>query len=330
MKKNVLVLITILFFILSGCSQETMEQYSTQELGGFSFGTLGADVDEKTGRFYYYGEEIRIHYHIEGRGHGVLSEMAWFAFVDGIPQPTRLEKETGEIFRETSYMHNFSLNFGERFEFYVVFIPVSGVQGEQTSFIAGGLLQPNFLPTSVEQPFFGFYHHLFAPLPNEIQINSEIYNTHAIYIHTNFFEIPQSLIDAEQLFLSSDEDVISLREFIPRIDFIPYGENLQINYEDVIIARNGNARFQLLVYGGQEVRNRITFFVNHQPVQVNNADFIEIQMINGQVALINVELELDNLADDLNALYAIMMAAGTDYLIQDNMFKTPTILLVNE
>ena len=103
---------------------------------------------------------------------------------------------------------------------------------------------------------------------------------------------------------------------------------MQFNYEGVIIANNYNATVSLFVYGGHEVTNRITFFVNHKPVKVNGVDFLEVQMKYGQMLLIDIELSLDNL-NEFNSLCAIMMTTGSDYTTQE-MFKTRSILLVNE
>ena len=69
--------------------------------------------------------------------------------------------------------------------------------------------------------------------------------------------------------------------------------------------------------------------MNHEPVQINGgADFIEVQMEYGQMALIDVSLSLNDL-DHFNSIYAMMMATGEDYHGQD-IFKTWTLLLVNE
>lgn len=143
-------------------------------------------------------------------------------------------------------------------------------------------------------------------------------------------DIPQILIDEEQAFRPEIEDIWDLIDHSPRLEILPEDEELQINYENLIITQNGHMNVQLLLYGGEEVTNRITFFVNHSPVQVNGLDFIEIQMEHRQMALVEVEveLELDEL-DHFNSFYAIMMTTGDDYHVQD-MFKTPTLLLINE
>jgi len=124
------------------------------------------------------------------------------------------------------------------------------------------------------------------------------------------------------------EDVYTFLDQHPRIGIFPYGEEIDPDYQGVISTENGRATVHLFVYGGQEVTNRITVFVNHLPVRINGADFIEVQMSQGKMAIFDLELELAEL-DHFNSLYAIMMTTGEDYHLQD-IFKTRTVLLVNE
>ena len=137
------------------------------------------------------------------------------------------------------------------------------------------------------------------------------------------------MIDDEQAFLPEHEDALVMLKYVPRLELLPVNKVPQINHEGLIMANNNHVMLQLLLYGGQEVTNRITFFVNHQPVQVNGVDFVEVKLTSGQMALVMVELMLDDL-EHFNSLYAVMMATGDGYRLQDNMFKTPTLLLVNE
>jgi len=323
--KNFIVLIVLCMFV-TGCYliRGNINDVKVQELGSYAFGLLHGDSGVIS-QFKYDGEEIRIAYYVEGRAEGVVSEFAWFAFVDGLPQPTQLEFESGEIIRQIDYMHQFGLEFGERLEFYIVFTPVSGENGETVDFIVASLLQPDYLPESRDEPIFGVFHTLGARFPEEILINDRIQNTLSNYTNIQLIEVPQNLIDEEHSF--SLEDVSRLK-WSPRIEILPAEADLQINYEDLIVANNGYVQIQLLLYGGPEAVSRITFFVNHQPVAVNGVDFIEIQMESGQMALVQVELTLTEL-NDFNSLYAIVAMPNIDHIVP-GIFKTQTLLLVSQ
>ena len=315
---------------LSGCSPVSPQGdiFIEEELGAYAFGPLvDVDMDELI-QFEYDGEEIRIPYHVEGHAPGIVSELGWFLFVGGLPQPTRLETTEGEIFRETAYMHNFALEFMERIEFYVVFTPVSGILGERVGMIAGALLRPDFIPESIQRPAFGIFHALTATIPAEILMNSGAQSTWIEYSDFRLDPISENIIIDEEVYLYTNESLEELLVQFPRIGLSPSEGELQLNYEEVIFAHDGQVMLRFFVYGGQEVTNRITFFVNHQPVQINDADFIEVSMEHGKMAIIDVAFSLEDDASHFNSLYAIMITGG-DAQMQD-IFKTRTLLLVNE
>ena len=328
MKNIALLFISFLCVAFLGGCQNVNEHYLLEEeLGAYSFGFLFDVEMTEIIRFVYNGEAIRIPYHVEGLALTVISEIGWFLFVDGLPQRTHLETKEGEIFSETSYIHNFALSYHEKIEFYVVFTPISGEVGETVTMVAGSVFRPEFMPDDINDPIFGIFHALSVGMPAEIEINSETVGSFTRDTSTQLQTIPQEILYEEQVRLPEGMGLdFALAQF-PRIGMFPHNSNIQLNYEGVIFAESGQAKVSLFVYGGQEVTSRITFFVNHQPVQVNDVDFIEVQMEHGQMALVNIELSLDE-PDHLNALYAVMMTIDDDSL--QRIFKTSTLLLVNE
>ena len=336
MYKKLITFFILLFLI--GCQQlgntddGNTVPHSEVELGAYSFGTLlDVEMDELI-RFVYEGEEIRIPYHVEGLGQGIVNQFAWFVLVDGLPQPTRLEMSDGSIFREKSYMHHFELEFLERHEFYVVFVPISGSLGETVSFIAGGILRPDFLPEDIENPSFRGFHHLTATIPAEILINYPIPESAFPTMYNKLDDdlIPQTdeLLAQIQLLLMEGQDVNDIIAYFPVFNLFPADGNVYINYDGLLKVDESGVRMRLLLLGGQEVTSRITFFVNHKPVEVNDVDFIEVLMRNEMMLIMDVSLQVEQL-DALNSVYAIIMTAGEDYHVQD-IFKTPTLLLVND
>ena len=150
-----------------------------------------------------------------------------------------------------------------------------------------------------------------------------------LYIDVELQPIPQNILTDEQHRMEAGVNFEQWLAAWSRIGIIPTDTEIQLNYDGVIQAEDGAVNVSLFVYGGMEIRSRITFFVNHQPVQVNGgADFIEVQMQDGEMAVIDVELSLEAL-EDFNSFYAMMMATGEDYHGQD-IFKVRTLLLVNE
>jgi len=333
--KKIFAICFILFLVL-GCTNHNIENnnylttsgddFEIEELGNFSFIPIGIGADEIL-TVEYYGEYIRIPYRLQGLANSIDSEFGWFIFVDGLPQPSYLETLTGEVMRKSEYIHMFSLGYQEYLEFYIVFRPISGAINTNVSLMAATLLQPNFLPNSKDNPLFFPFHNLFAPISDIIEINYEITNDFLVSEYKNLMPISKNLIHDISSFHQAT-DISTFLRYSPMIEIIPRDKELQINYEDLIVAKNGTIYLQLLVFGGQNVTNRITFFVNHEPVQANGVDFFKIELIEGYMAVIDVTIEADNL-NEFNSIYAIMMTTGDDFRMQ-GMFKSPSLLLVSE
>lgn len=328
-----LVAFCVSITLIAGCyhdeDDESFDELIEEELGAYSFGPLIDYGELMYIQFEYDGEPIRIPYYVEGWAEGIVSELGWLMFIDGIPQPTHLETLEGDIFRESAYMHHFDLAYREREEFYVVFTPISGEIGESIGLIAGAMLKPNFMPLNIADPIFFPFHNIITTFPYEVEINSQTKGSFVADIDVELKSIPQNILADEQHRMEGGVDFEQWLAAWSRIGMIPTGTEIQLNYEGVIRAEDGEINLSLFVYGGEEIRSRITFFVNHQPVQINGgADFIEVQIQDGQMALIDVELSLADL-EDFNAIYAMMMATGADYHAQD-IFKVRTLLLVNE
>jgi hypothetical protein len=224
-------------------------------------------------------------------------------------------------------MHRFSLAFQEREEFYVVFNPSSGRVGESVGFVGATILQPDFMPNDILEPYFGIFHALTATLPSEIRINRNVLSSFEIFRDVQFEELSASVLTQIEDFLVS-ENVEGVLEDWPLMGLFPNEEALSLTYDGIIESDSGVAQLNLFVLGGREVTHRITMFVNHQPVRVNAADFIELEMQSNRIAVIPLELQLENL-EAYNSVYAIMMTNGADYHEQE-IYKTRTLLLVEK
>ena len=308
--------------ILVGCQNGTEEQI--EDLGSYFFGDLNLS---ETPQLTYEGDWLRIPYLIEGFSEEIQAEFGWFFFVDGLPQATKLETLDGEIFRVESYMHKFSLSYHERHEFYVLFRPISGQIGETIIAVDSALFRPSYMPADLDYPFFGMFHSVMSALPREININHEIQKTYYGNIIMELQPIPQHIIEDEIRWLGEETDIdLSLRQF-RRTSIIPADIELQAHYEGIIKAEDGYAHFTFLTYGGEESRRRVTFFVNHEPIQVDGFDYIEVDMEHGQMLMLEISLKLENI-DRYNIIYALMATSGEAY--DHDIFKSPTLIIINE
>lgn len=99
----------------------------------------------------YNGGEIAVPYCAKGDGTG--KNVGFLLFIDGIPQPYKLNGEG-----ECGYMHPFSLkedNVEEQFTFN--FVPVTGKAGDTLTFTVANIFNAGFEPDMVSTSNFGLY-----------------------------------------------------------------------------------------------------------------------------------------------------------------------------
>ena len=321
-KLNFILLIGIMFALLVSCRNSEMEVIE-EELGTFSFGFSWDEMIE----LEYNGEYVRIPHFVEGFAQTIDSEFGWFLYVDGLPQETWLENVDGELFREKSFMHTFSLAYRERYDFYVVFSPISGEYGSSTSATSAAILRPSFISNNIDYPIFDPFHNLSYSVQGEVRINYPINNRLSENVNVELESITQEVINAEEERLGEGNLEDFLKSF-RRVSILPYGHDFELHYEGSITVEDGNASFIFLAYGGCESLNHITFFVNHEPVQINGYDFIEVQMEHEKMVMIEVSMTFDNL-EAFNSLYAIMAIPNITESLE-TMHKTTTLLLINK
>ena len=329
MKK--LILQTIILFLifsvsilpLSGCSVKENEFFEKIEMAAYAFGPLLIENVYEVPLKEYVGEEIWFPYFVKGYGYGVVSEFSWFAFVDGIPQRTRLVSYYGEIISDEAYMHHFALAYEELKKFYVVFEPRSGTFNQYVGFIGATIFESDM--TNLE---YGFFHQLSATLPSEIRIRSFMLSNFDVFHAVELEEMSQDILEELKNFFDSEYNIEELLRTNPIFNLFPVGGKVSLEYIDSVLTFNETIRLNLFLTGGEEVTSRITFFINQEPVQVNESDFIEINMEIGKMTIIPVEIVAENI-DDYDILYAIMMTTGADYHIQE-IFKTPALILIRE
>lgn len=339
MKKIVIYALLMLMIIgvLGGCKQageadskmeqDAKEMFESAESnmeysGQFGFGVILEDSEnfDEMQEYECNGGEVRIPYYVEGMDENQTSNFGILVFVDGVAQPYSIEAKEGEK-SEEQYIHKFSLKWLEREEFDLVFTPVSGEEGEKVGFITASILEPDYMPESIENPGFGVYRQLSAIVPQEIAINSKIETSLKSYLETQKEDIPENITNSEVEISSESYD---------SLDDSAYLELLSPDEEEstIIYAKEGKATVKVRLYGGLEVNNRITFFVNNQPVQVNEADFIETKTEKGKMSTADVEIDTSGF-EKMNSLYAVVMTTDSDYFEQD-IFQSSCMLLVNE
>ena len=202
----------------------------------------------------------------------------------------------------------------------MVFQPVTGKAGETVSVMAVTILKPSFVAEGENNPRYGFYHGESATIPRHISFAVDA-PPQAAAVPTadyNITELPKDVVDTMAAWGSlEDLDTTAV---------------LSLVTEDgnVIRSDGKTAKVTLRLYGGPEATFHITLFINHQPVRINNSDYLSVNTQKNKMAEATFQLDTAGL-DKLNTIYAIAATAGADDALEiNNPIKTQSILLVNK
>ena len=240
--------------------------------------------------------------------------------VDGIAQPYSAVLSDGTKLDE-AYMQTFMLEKDVENRFNMVFQPVTGKAGDSLSIQAVTILCPSYLPAGTENPNYGFYHsdNLTIPLKIAYEADAPVENKRTAADQYEVTDIPKSVTDAHEYFGMDDTlDTVNNLSIVPA------------DSEDnpILYSQDGFATFKVRLYGGPEADNNITIFVNHQPVQINGADYLAVRTVKGKMIEATITLDVSAF-EKLNTLYAVASSTGRDSDLTETL-KSDSILLVNQ
>ena len=339
MSKKLLFIISFSLILLVGCSgdgnkkqvkkeleknnDELVEQFQEDDVINESSGMIGYGFpDNSPNQYVYQGTTIEIPYYIENMGKAgeKNAEVGLLLFANGEPQPFSVGEEGKK--REEVVMQKFSLSPGEKKELKLRFHPVSGKKGENIGIIPATIWNPDFFPKSKENPNFGNCLQLGANIPLTIQMKSD---GKALYTHaeTNakMVDIPKEILAAYEG--AEGEDSYDILDNSVGFTMEPSEKNTRL-----LKAENGKADITINLYGGKQVTDKITVFINNEPIVINDGNYIEIDTKKGKMWQINFSLDVSKYGE-CSTIYAVAMTSGRDYVV-DDIYQTSALLLVND
>ncbi len=201
----------------------------------------------------------------------------------------------------------------------MVFQPVTGKEGETVPVMAVTILEPSFVAEGTHNPRYGFHHQESATIPRQISFA---------------VDAPEQTLSVS----STDYDVTDLSQNIldnlaawGGTDALDTTASLSLNVEDgnYIQAKGKTATITLNLYGGPEAEFHITLFINHQPVELNGADYLSVRTVKNQMTEATFQIDTSELGS-LNTVYAIAITPEDGELEINNPVKATSVLLVNE
>ncbi len=339
MSRKLLFIISFTLILLVGCSgnsnkkqieketeknnDELVEQFQENDVISESSGMIGYGFpDDSPDQYVYQGTAIEIPYYIENMGEvgEENADVGLLLFVNGEPQPFSVG-EAGEN-REEAVMQKFSLSPGEKKELILSFHPVSGKKGENIGVIPATIWNPDFLPKSKDKPNFGNCLQLGANIPLTIQMKSD---GKALYTHAEtdakLVDIPEEILAAYEG--TEGEDSYDILDNSVGFTIEPSEKNTRL-----LRAENGKADITMNLYGGKQVTDKITVFINNEPIVINGGNYIKVDTKKGKMWQIKFSLDVSKYGES-STIYAVAMTSGKDYVV-DDIYQTSALLLVND
>lgn len=306
---------------------ENSDKDSQRSYGQFGFGintNLEHIQEDENGRisFEYTGEEIRVPYYVENIDPDVNAVFGILAFTDGYAQPYRIEDAKGEVLYDTSYMQKFDLKASDKEEFYLVFKPVAGQEGDTIGFITATILQPDYIP---ETNNYGIYYSMSATIPQQIRMKQSVNAKITTDTMVEKEEISDEVI--EKLKSSSAGEDVS--EMLNKTFFCELNP-VESSSDKSVSINNGVIHLKFLCYGGPEVLYRMNLYINNDPIDLNGCRIIEFQTETDKMVSGDIEIDASKLdLQEYNTIYAVYMTGKEDYTVS-SIYATKPLLLKGE
>lgn len=325
---------------LAACSMSSKPDEGEQEVGDVSAGEASefenpfADEQRHEGSLFhgipvtdpergpvvaYTGGECTVNYSVNASGVG--RNFGFLLYVDGIPQPYKLEPED-----DYAYLHFVSLEEdAQDMPFTFLFTPVTGTAGTSSTLAVTSLNNPQFQPDMAETSSYGGYHR---ELTGEYQIHFEadpLPFTESAAVNKCISNMSRQVQPVTSDYLETRGwSLEGLNEGM--FQFITY--NGDVKYDNLKVSDEANVAIHYELAGVPGLRSKTTFYVNHTPIADADGTLVfENTFASGEMIAYDFEIEPAKL-DSFSTFYAVTVPWNTndypDYSI--STIKTDSIL----
>ena len=292
-------------------------------LGMLTHGAASPDFSESGERlpFSYEGGEFQLEYQFSLTGK--MDTVGFLLFLDGTPQPYKVNDTTAKY----EYCHSFPAGEGQSFSF--LFEPVTGNTGDTLTLTVVSITNPDFQPDMESTSSYGWYHktldssiklqfpadapaaHSTLPLIREIFTQSDVREEKvtAQYVEN---ELPKHGWDGVSM------------ETLEKGIYYTFSYDGGITYDNLCISAPVTLQFTMCGTAG--TRYSLTFFLDHQPVKLDESTTRSVTLSKGGIMELEAVIDPDKLGQ-FNTFYCVAVpqdAASAPF------FKTNSILLYKE
>ena len=282
-----------------------------------------ADFSESGERlpFPYDGGEFRLDYRFSLTGK--MDTVGFLLFLDGQPQPYKVNDTTAEY----EYCHSFSAGEDQSFSF--LFEPVTGSTGDTLALTVVSITNPDFQPDMESTSSYGWYHKTLDSC-FELQFNADAPTAHSdlppvreIFSQSEAREEKATAQYVENELPKYGWGGVSMDTLDSGI-YYTFSCDGGITYDNLRVSAPVTLRFTMCGTAGTSYS--IAFFLDHQPVKLDESTCRSITLSKGGV----MELEAVIDPDKLGQFHTFYCVAVPQDGVSGPLFKTNSILLYKE
>jgi len=277
---------------------EQTDGANTDFLGWLSHGPENPVLDENGLRvaYEYIGGEFELEYHVTATG--TAKNVGFLLFLDGIPQPYRINGEDG-----TDYMHTFSLEEDDKeYQFSFLFTPVTGSAGETLRLSIFSVNNAQFKPDMVTSTSYGFYHDILqSSIDMRFEANPDIGTDNVPISALTSVDVMTETMTSDFINTYLENGFMTNgQSMVDRLDdtvyeFISYGGETVYNNINVTDLDTVHVTYQMV--GTPGATYRVSFFANHKPLTSGETMTWDMTLSKGKVAVLEADIDVSALED---------------------------------
>lgn len=288
----------------------------TEVLNAMGHGFLNPEMDESGEErlpLQYDGGELEIDYFV--RASGNAKNVGFLVFVDGKPQPYKFNSAEAPY----EYMHIFDVEEdGKDTPFTFIFTPVTGKQGDTLNVNITSIYNPAFMPDMEETSAYGGYHTTLVSLSSIVfEKDADVLENTSIpkkdYLSNVSYStelVTKELMEKHGKHRAMEINLETLENLV--VDELNFDGKSAMNIGNLQVNDSGKLHVTFKLFGHPGIQYQNTFYINHQALSTVDGDTsFETTLAKGEVAVIDVEIDLEKL-DDFNTFYVVSVPMNAE------------------
>ncbi len=296
-------------------------------LAALTHGSASPDFSESGEHlpFSYDGGEFQLAYQYSVTGK--LDAVGFLLFLDGKPQPYKVNDTTAEY----EYCHSFPAEEDQSFSF--LFEPVTGSTGDTLALTVVSITNPDFQPDMESTSSYGWYHKCLE-YRTQLQFNKSAspdipFQAKATDAFSNVTIQEEKITSAyiEKTLRQNGWDSVTMDDLNQRV-YYTADFNGSIVFDNLCLSDSDEVAFRYTICGIPGVEYDLSFFIDHQPVCLDNGLSYHVALSKGNRWVFEIAFDASKM-DSFQTFYvmAVPKNSSNDVL---PVLKSNSILLYKE